>query len=99
MVGVGTLGADRVIDDSGNAFVGWGEVMPEQYEQNADGDSHSEMLTTAEAADRLRYSSTTSFRRAWRRADLPLFPQLDSGRWLVRVADVERFLGPQAADR
>ncbi len=73
--------------------------MPEQYEQNADENSLPAMMTTAEAADRLCYSSTTSFRRAWRRAKLPLFPQLTSGRWLVRVEDVERFLEKQAANR
>ena len=73
--------------------------MPEHYEQNTGRDSHSEMLTTAEAACRLCYGSTTSFRRAWRRAGLALYPQLNSGRWLVRVEDVERFLGKQAANR
>ncbi len=73
--------------------------MPEHCEQDADRNSYSEMLTTAEAADRLCYSSTASFRRAWRRADLPLFPQLGSGRWLVRMEDVQRFLGTPAGDR
>jgi hypothetical protein len=73
--------------------------MSEHYKRDTAGNSHSEMLTTAEAADRLCYSSTASFRRAWRRADLQLFPQLGSGRWLVRVKDVERFLGPEAVDR
>ena len=73
--------------------------MPEHCEHDTDGNSHSEMLTTAEAADRLRYSSTTSFRRAWRRAGLDLLPQLTSGRWLVRVEDVEKFVGSSAAQR
>ncbi len=73
--------------------------MPEHCEQNTDRNSYSEMLTTAEAAYRLRYSSTASFRRAWRRAGLAMFPQLGSGRWLVRVEDVERFLGPPTASR
>ena len=73
--------------------------MPKHCEDDTDGNRHSEMLTTAEAADRLCYSSTTSFRRAWRRAGLAMFPQLGSGRWLVRVEDVERFLGGQAVDR
>ncbi len=72
--------------------------MPEHCEQNTNGNSHSEMLTTAEAADRLCYSSTASFRRAWRRAELPLFPQLTSGRWLVRVEDVETFLETPTAN-
>ncbi len=73
--------------------------MPKHCEDDTDGNRHSEMLTTAEAADRLCYSSTTSFRRAWRRAELPLFPQLTSGRWLVRVEDVEKFLGTPTVNR
>jgi hypothetical protein len=72
--------------------------MSDQYDQKSDGNL-SEMLTTAEAAYRLCYGSTAAFRRAWRRAELPLFPQLTSGRWLVRVEDVEKFLGAQAANR
>jgi hypothetical protein len=73
--------------------------MPEHCKRDTAGNSHSEMLTTAEAADRLCYSSTASFRRAWRRANLPLFPQLGSGRWLVRAQDVEKFVGSSAAQR
>jgi hypothetical protein len=91
--------ADSFIDNSGNAFSEREVMMSEHCKRDPGGNSHSEMLTTAEAADRLRYSSTASFRRAWRRANLPLFPQLGSGRWLVAVKDVERFLGPGAVDR
>ncbi len=56
-------------------------------------------LTTSEACDLLRYSSPASFRRAWRREGLPLYPQIGSRRWLVDLADVERFLGTPVVDR
>jgi hypothetical protein len=73
--------------------------MPEHCEHDTAGNSHSEMLTTAEAADRLCYSSTASFRRAWRRAGLSLYPQIGERRLLVRLADVEKFLGAPVVDR
>ena len=56
-------------------------------------------LTTTEACDLLRYSSTASFRRAWRREGLTLYPQIGSRRWLVAASDVARFLGSGAVDR
>ncbi len=71
-------------------------------EENSDLEENEEaprFLTTTEACDLLRYSSPASLRRAWRREGLPLYPQLGSGRWLVAVKDVERFLGPGAVDR
>ena len=73
--------------------------MANEHEQHEVTEDHRDLLTTAEAADRLCYSSTASFRRAWRRAGLAMFPQLGSGRWLVRVEDVERFLGTSAVCR
>ena len=73
--------------------------MAEDHEQQDVTEDPWDMLTTAEAAYRLRYGSTASFRRAWRRAELPMYPQLGSGRWLVRVEDVERFVGSSAAQR
>ena len=57
------------------------------------------MITTVEAARALCYDSTASFRRGWRRAKMPMYRQLASRRWLVRVQDVERFLGTPAAKR
>jgi hypothetical protein len=65
-------------------------------EENEGGPS---FLTTTEACGLLRYSSPASLRRAWRREGLPLYPQLGSGRWLVAVKDIERFLGQGAVDR
>ncbi len=73
--------------------------MSEQYEQNADGNSLPAMMTTAEAAHILCYGSTTSFRRAWRRAGLAMFPQLGEHRLLVKQADVQKFLGTPVVDR
>lgn len=56
-------------------------------------------LTTTEACDLFRYSSPASFRRAWRREGLPLYPQIGSRRWLVAASDVARFLGTLAVNR
>ncbi len=73
--------------------------MTEQHDQHDETEDHWNMITTAEAAYRLRYGSTASFRRAWRRAKMPMYPQLGSGRWLVKVEDVERFLGTPVVGR
>ena len=72
--------------------------MADEHEQHDVTEDPWDLLTTAEAAYRLRYSSTAAFRRAWRRAKMPMYPQLGSGRWLVRVADVEKFVGTPSVD-
>lgn len=73
--------------------------MAEEHSDLEENEEAPRFLTTTEACDLLRYSSPASFRRAWRREGLPLYPQIGSRRWLVAVKDVERFLGPGAVDR
>ena len=73
--------------------------MPEHCEHNPDRNSLPAMMTTAEAANILCYTSTTAFRRAWRRAGLAMFPQLGEHRLLVKQADVQKFVGSSAARR
>ena len=73
--------------------------MTEQHEQYEAQRDPWDMLTTSEAAYRLRYASPASFRRGWRRAKMPMFRQLASRRWLVKLSDVERFLETPAVDR
>ena len=68
------------------------------HDREVNEEAHG-FLTTSEACDLLRYSSPAALRRAWRREGLPLYPQLGSGRWLIAVKDVERFLGPGTVDR
>ncbi len=57
------------------------------------GDYAGPFLTSREACDELGYSRPDSFLRAWRGAGLPVFRRA-SGRCVVAVADVERFLTP-----
>ena len=73
--------------------------MAEEHSDLEKNEEAPRFLTTTEACDLLRYSSPAALRRAWRREGLPLYPQLGSGRWLVAVKDVEKFLGPGAVDR
>ena len=73
--------------------------MAEEHSDLEENEEARSFLTTSEACDLLRYSSPASFRRAWRREGLPLYPQIGSRRWLVDLADVERFLGPPTANR
>ena len=73
-------------------------MVEAQRDREVNEESHG-FYTTREACDLLCYASPASFRRAWRRAGLDLLPQLTSGRWLVRVEDVEKFVGSSAAQR
>jgi hypothetical protein len=53
-------------------------------------------LTSREATDLLGYSRPDCFLRAWRAAGLPVYKR-PSGRNLVALVDLERFVGPVAA--
>ena len=50
-------------------------------------------LSSRQACDGLGYSRPDSFLRAWRAAGLPVFRRA-SGRLVIAMADVERFLSP-----
>ena len=52
-------------------------------------------MTTREACDELCFSRPDSFLRAWRAAGLTTY-QRPSGRHLISVADIERFLSPDS---
>ena len=56
-------------------------------------DSPARYLTTAEAAEYLRYSRADAFLRAWRARGLSLY-QRPAGHYLVSLDDVDRFLRP-----
>ena len=73
--------------------------MPDHCEQNAGDSNLPVMMTTAEAATILCYTSTSAFRRAWRRAGLAMFPQLGEHRLLVKRADVQKFIATPVVDR
>jgi hypothetical protein len=73
-------------------------MVEAQRDQEVNEEAPS-FLTTTEACDLFRYSSPASFRRAWRREGLPLYPQIGSRRWLVAASDVARFLGSPVVDR
>ena len=53
-------------------------------------------MTTRDACDELSYSRPDSFLRAWRSAGLPVYRRA-SGRCVVAVGDVEKFLSPDIA--
>ena len=73
--------------------------MPEHCEPNADENNLPAMMTTAEAASILCYTSTSAFRRAWRRAGLAMFQRLGANRLLVKRADVKKFLATPVVER
>ena len=57
----------------------------------ASDDSPARYLTTAEAAEYLRYSRADAFLRAWRQRGLPLFRR-PGGHYLIASEDLERFV-------
>ena len=59
----------------------------------ATDDSLARYLTTAEAAEFLRYSRPDSFLRAWRAKGLPTYRR-PGGHHLVAIDDLDRFVQP-----